>query len=135
MTPRDLRNIHTTRNSCRDTSCMNMALKLPWYFYLLRPPLKNCLFPITPIVKKYTTRVVGKTFFFNLFKLNINFNFKCYLHHNCSINLTQNNKQLYSSAKPLFNVPCSVFWFVNFFLPFDLPMEENLVVLGTQRNR
>ena len=36
MTPRDLRNIHTTRNSCRDAlSCANMALKLPRYFYLL----------------------------------------------------------------------------------------------------
>ena len=29
MTPRDLRNIHTSR------TCANMALKLPWYFYLL----------------------------------------------------------------------------------------------------
>ena len=36
MTPRDLRNIHTTRSSCRDTlPCANMALKLPRYFYLL----------------------------------------------------------------------------------------------------
>ena len=36
MTPRDVRNIHTTRNSCRDTlPCANMALKLPRYFYLL----------------------------------------------------------------------------------------------------
>ena len=33
---RDLRNIHTTGNSCRDAlSCMNMALKLTQYFYLL----------------------------------------------------------------------------------------------------
>ena len=30
MTPRDLRNIHTTGNSCRDAlACANMALKLP----------------------------------------------------------------------------------------------------------
>ena len=32
MTPRDLRNIHTARNSCRDalpSSCVNMDLKLP----------------------------------------------------------------------------------------------------------
>ena len=58
-------------------------------------------------------------FFFTLFKLNITFYFKCYLHHNCSINLNWNNTQLYSSAKPLHNVPSSVFWFVNFcFLPF-----------------
>ena len=36
MTPRDLKNIHTTGNSCRDTlPCANMALKLPRYFYLL----------------------------------------------------------------------------------------------------
>ena len=36
MAPRDLRNIHITRNSCRDTlPCTNMALKLPQYFYLL----------------------------------------------------------------------------------------------------
>ena len=36
MTPRDLRNIHTTRNSCRDAlPCADMALKLPQYFYLL----------------------------------------------------------------------------------------------------
>ena len=36
MTPRDLRNIHTTRNSCGDAlPYTNMALKLCWYFYLL----------------------------------------------------------------------------------------------------
>ena len=36
MTHRNLRNIHTSKNSCRDTPpCANMALKLPWYFYLL----------------------------------------------------------------------------------------------------
>ena len=36
MTPRGLRNIHTTRNSCRDALLRaNMALKLPRYFYLL----------------------------------------------------------------------------------------------------
>ena len=36
MTPRDLRNIHVTGNSCRDAiPCVNMALKLPKYFYLL----------------------------------------------------------------------------------------------------
>ena len=41
MTPRDLRNIHTIRNSCRDAlPCMNMALKLPWYCYLL---MEKCL--------------------------------------------------------------------------------------------
>ena len=33
MTPRDLRNIHNTGNSCRDAlPCTNMALKLPRYF-------------------------------------------------------------------------------------------------------
>ena len=49
-----------------------------------------------------------------LFKLNITFYFKCYLHHNCSINLNRNNTQLYSSVKPLRNVLRSVFWFVMF---------------------
>ena len=40
MTPRDLRNIHTTGNSCRDAlPCTNMALKLPQYFYLLMEKL------------------------------------------------------------------------------------------------
>ena len=61
--------------------------------------------------------MAGKSFF-TLFKLNITFYFKCYLHHNCSVNLNWNNTQLYSSAKPLCNVPSSVFWFVNCFLPF-----------------
>ena len=67
--------------------------------------------------KKKVTSAASKTFF-TLFKLNITY-FKCYLHHNCSVNLNWNNTQLYSSAKPLHNVPSSVFWFVNFcFLPF-----------------
>ena len=36
MTPRDLRNIHTIGNSCRDTlPCANIALKLTQNFYLL----------------------------------------------------------------------------------------------------
>ena len=57
--------------------------------------------------------------FFTLFKLNITFFFKCYLYHNGSINLNWNNKQLYSSPKPLHNVHGFVFWFVNFcFLSF-----------------
>ena len=75
------------------------------------------MFPITCIAKK-VTQVAGKTFF-TLFKLNIIFYFKCYLHHNCSKNFNWNNTQLHSSAKPLHSVPNSVFWFVNFcFLPF-----------------
>ena len=82
------------------------------------PTLKNCLFPIICITKKKWSGQPVKLFF-TLFKLNITFYFKCYLHHNCSINLNWNNTQLYSSAKPLHNVPSSVFWFVNFcFLPF-----------------
>ena len=57
--------------------------------------------------------------FLTLFKLNITFYVKCYLHHNCSINLNWNNTQIYSSSKPLHNVPSSAFWFANFcFLPF-----------------
>ena len=40
MTPRDLRNIHTTGNSCKDALlCTSMALKLLWYFYLMEKPL------------------------------------------------------------------------------------------------
>ena len=35
MTPRDLRNIHTTGNSCRDACpCANMALKLTTLVFL-----------------------------------------------------------------------------------------------------
>ena len=43
MTPRDLRNIHTTRNSCRDSvPCANMALELSQYFYLLMEKPLGC---------------------------------------------------------------------------------------------
>ena len=43
MTPRDLRNIHTTENSCRDAlPCTNMTLKLPRYFYLLMEKPLGC---------------------------------------------------------------------------------------------
>ena len=72
------------------------------------------LLSITRITKKNVTRVAGKTFFLPLFRLNINFYFKCYLHHNCSVNLNWNNTQLYRSEKPLCNVNSSLFWFVNF---------------------
>ena len=81
--------------------------------------LKKLFVSYHPHHKKKVTRATGKTFFFTWFKLNITFSFKCYLHHNCNINLNWNNTQLYSSAKPLYNVSSSVFWFVNFcFLPF-----------------
>ena len=74
-----------------------------------RPTLKDCSFPTNCIVKKL---------FFTLFKQNITFYFKCYLHHNCSMSLNGNNTQYYSSAKPL-HVTSSIFLFVNFcFLPF-----------------
>ena len=47
MTPRDLRNIHTTGNSCRDAlPCANMALKLPQYFYLLMEKPLGCYFQV-----------------------------------------------------------------------------------------
>ena len=76
------------------------------------------LVSFNPHHKKISYRAVDKTFF-TLSKLNITFYFKCYVHHNCSGNLNWNNTQLFSSAKPLRNVPSSVFWFVNFcFLPF-----------------
>ena len=45
MTPRNLRNIHTTRNSCREAlPCVSKALKLPWYFYLLMEKPFGCYF-------------------------------------------------------------------------------------------
>ena len=57
--------------------------------------------------------------FFTLLKLNITFYFKCYLYHNCCVNLNWNSTQLYSPAKPLHNAPSSVFWLANFcFLSF-----------------
>ena len=43
MTRRDLRNIHTTRNSCRDA---NMTLKLTQYFYLLMGKPLGCYFEV-----------------------------------------------------------------------------------------
>ena len=47
MTPRDLRNIHTTGNSCKDTLlCTGMALKLLWYFHLLMGKPLGCYFQI-----------------------------------------------------------------------------------------
>ena len=47
MTSRDLRNIHTTRNSCRDAlPCANIALKLPQYFYLLMEKLLGHYFQV-----------------------------------------------------------------------------------------
>ena len=48
MTPRDLRDIHTTGNNFRDAlPCANMALKLPRYFYLLMEK---------PLGRKYQVR-------------------------------------------------------------------------------
>ena len=35
---------------------------------------------------KYVTWAAGKTFFI-LFKLNVTFYFKCYIHHNCRVNV------------------------------------------------
>ena len=47
MTPTDLRNIHTTGNSCRDAPpCANMALTLPQYFYLLIEKPLGCYFQV-----------------------------------------------------------------------------------------
>ena len=47
MTPRDLRNIHTTKNSCRDAlPYVNMTLKLPQYFYLLMEKIPGCFFQV-----------------------------------------------------------------------------------------
>ena len=47
MTPMDLRNIHTTKSSCRDTlPCTNMALKQPLDFYLLMEKPLGCYFQV-----------------------------------------------------------------------------------------
>ena len=68
----------------------------------IRLTLKNCF---THIAKKKVNRAAGKTSFFTLFKENITFYFKCYLLYNCSVNLSWNNTQLYSSGKPLLMFP------------------------------
>ena len=68
---------------------------------------------ITGIAKK-VTRAASKAFFY-LIQTKYYFYFNCYLHHNCSVNLNWNNTCFYNSAKPLHNVPSSVFWFVNFY--------------------
>ena len=47
MTKRDLRNTHPTGSSCRHAPpCANMALKLPWYFYLLIEKSLGCYFQV-----------------------------------------------------------------------------------------
>ena len=44
---RDLRNIHTTGNSCVDAlSCVNVTLKLLWYFDLLMEKSLGCYFQV-----------------------------------------------------------------------------------------
>ena len=57
MTPRDLRNIHTTGNSCRDAlPCTNMALKLPRYIYLLMEKPTGHYFHVrSPYCKEHIT--------------------------------------------------------------------------------
>ena len=50
----------------------------------LGQPLK--IVHLSPVSQKKVTWAEGKTFF-TLFKLNITFYFKCYFHHNYSINL------------------------------------------------
>ena len=47
MTWRDLQNTHTTGNSYRVAlPCANMALKLPWCFYLLMEKPLGCYFQV-----------------------------------------------------------------------------------------
>ena len=47
MTPRGLRNIHTTENSCRGAiPCPNMTLQLPQYFHLLMEKPLGCYFQV-----------------------------------------------------------------------------------------
>ena len=102
MTPRNLRNIHTTRNSCRDAlPCANMALKLPRYFYLLMEKPLGRYFQVRspyyqaaqcnqktpiPISSRWQVRS-------NKTKTSINTNHSC--HHSWS-----NNKVRFSFNKP-----------------------------------
>ena len=47
MMPRNVRNIHTTGNSCKDAlPCTNMALKLPQYFCLLMEKSRGYYFQV-----------------------------------------------------------------------------------------
>ena len=47
MTPKDLRNVQTTGNSCWDAlPCGIIALKLPRYFYLLMEKPLGCYFQV-----------------------------------------------------------------------------------------
>ena len=51
MTPRNLRNIHTIRNSCREAlPCVSKALKLPWYFL---PADGEAFWLLLPILSPY----------------------------------------------------------------------------------
>ena len=52
---------------------------------VIRPTLKTCLFSITHIPKKESAWQLVKLF--TLFKVNVTFYFKCYFHHNFSVNL------------------------------------------------
>ena len=57
MTPRDLRNIHTTRSSCREAlPCANMALRLPCYFHLLMEKPLGRYFSLLTIRRHSATR-------------------------------------------------------------------------------
>ena len=56
MTLRDLRDINTTRNSCRDAFlCENMTLKLHQYFYLLMEK------PLGPLLAGLVSLLSGRT--------------------------------------------------------------------------
>ena len=47
MTPRELRNVHNTRNSCRNTlPCATWHYKTTWYFYLLMEKPLRCYFQV-----------------------------------------------------------------------------------------
>ena len=72
-----------------------------------------------------------------LFKLNIIFYFKCYLDHNCNINLNWNNTQFYSSVKQCSQLCILICKFFSSISAQNLrsEMEEKLVLLRTQVNR
>ena len=66
MTPSDLRNIYTIGNSCRDAlQCVNMALKLPLYFYLVMEKPLDRYFQVWSPYYQVVLLLVGLSFTWN----------------------------------------------------------------------
>ena len=112
MTPRDLRNIHTNRNSSKDPlPCANMALKLPRYFYLLMEKPLGCYFQVrstyyqaaqcnqkTPILVSSRCQVRSEK---AKKRININTNGSYHYRSSCQTSLNwSNNKASFSFNQP-----------------------------------